>query len=136
MESGLRYGKASAYQSVAAWSSVAEDDPQRLILMLYDGALERIAAARGCMGQGLVTEKSELISRALAIVGELRGTLDLVRGGTIAAHLDDLYEYVARRLVEANAGNRPELLDEASSLLRELRLAWSAIAAGAAHSPG
>jgi flagellar protein FliS len=128
METGLRYGKANAYQKVAAWSSVADEDPQRLILMLYDGALERIASARGCMSNGLVTEKIQLINRALAIVGELRGTLDLVRGGAIATHLDDLYEYIARRLVEANAGNRPELLDEVSSLLRELRSAWGALA--------
>src|SRR5512133_1356310 len=135
MQTGLRYGKANAYQSVAAWSSVAADDPQRLILMLYDGALERIASARGCMEHGLVSEKNELITRALAIVGELRGTLDLVRGGTIAAHLDDLYEYIARRLVEANAGNRPELLDEVSSLLRELRSAWGALAANPVRPP-
>ena len=135
MDTGQRYGKASAYQSVAAWSSATEEDPQRLILMLYDGALERIASARGCMNNGLVGEKTQLISRALAIVGELRGTLDLVRGGAIASHLDDLYEYIARRLLEANAGNRPELLDEVSSLLRELRSAWSAIAAHPARPP-
>ena len=135
MDTGQRYGKASAYQSVAAWSSATEEDPQRLILMLYDGALERIASARGCMNNGLVGEKTQLISRALAIVGELRGTLDLVRGGAIASHLDDLYEYIARRLLEANAGNRPELLDEVSSLLRELRSAWGAIAAHPARPP-
>lgn len=135
MQTGLRYGKAGAYQSVAAWSSTATDDPQRLILMLYDGALERIASARGCMSHGLVSEKTELLTRALAIVGELRGTLDLVRGGAIAAHLDDLYEYISRRLVEANAGNRPELLDEASSLLRELRSAWGTLAANPARPP-
>jgi flagellar secretion chaperone FliS len=132
METGLGHGRAGAYQSVAAWSSVASEDPQRLILMLYDGALQRIAAARGCMSHGLAGEKSQLITRALAIVGELRGTLDLVRGGAIAANLDGLYEYIARRLVEANASNQPELLDEVSGLLRELREAWGAIAGGSA----
>jgi flagellar protein FliS len=122
METGLGHGRAGAYQSVAAWSSVASDDPQRLILMLYDGALQRIAAARGCMSHGHAGEKSQLITRAL----------DLVRGGAIAANLDGLYEYIARRLVEANASNQPELLDEVSGLLRELREAWGAIAGGTA----
>jgi flagellar protein FliS len=136
MQTGQRFGKSGAYQRVAAWSSVAEDDPQRLILMLYDGALDRIATARGCMQHGLLSEKGQLITRALEILGELRGTLDLVRGGSIAAHLDDLYDYISRRLVEANASNRPELLDEATALLRELRLAWSAIAAGTPRAPG
>jgi flagellar secretion chaperone FliS len=129
MELGSRHGRANAYHSVAAWSSVAEEDPQRLIVMLYDGALERIAAARGCIDQGLVAEKCELLTRAVAIVGELRGSLDLVRGGAIAAHLDDIYDYVTRRLLLANATNRVELLDEASSLLRELRSAWTAVMA-------
>lgn len=128
MDSGLRHGKAGAYRSVAAWSSIANEDPNRLILMLYDGALDRVAAAKGCMERGAVAEKAQLLTRALAIIGELQGTLDLVRGGAIAAHLDDLYEYITRRIVEANACNRPELLDEATSLLRELRLAWVAIA--------
>lgn len=128
MDLGQRYGKAHAYQSVAAWSSVADEEPQRLILRLYDGALERIAAARGCLEHGLLAEKCALVTRALAILGELRGSLDLVRGGAIAAHLDDLYDYMSRRLLEANATNRVELFEEVASLLRELRSAWSAVA--------
>ena len=59
---------------------------------------------------------------------QLRGSLDLVRGGAIAAHLDDLYDYMSRRLLEANATNRVELFEEVASLLRELRSAWSAVA--------
>jgi flagellar protein FliS len=128
MDMGVRHGRAGAYKSVAAWSSVASDDPQRLILMLYDGALERIATARGCMQNGHVAEKSELLTRVIAIVGELRGSLDLVRGGAVAANLDDLYDYVTRRLIEANAVNDPRLLDEVSGLLRDLRDAWNAVA--------
>jgi flagellar secretion chaperone FliS len=133
MQPNARSGRASAYQSVAAWSSVTNDDPHRLTLMLYDGALDRIAAARGCMERGFVAEKGQLLTRALAIVGELKGSLDLVRGGAIAGHLDDLYDYMSRRLVEANASNRVEILDEVSSLLRELRLAWCAIGPTAAN---
>lgn len=132
MGPGLAYGKAGAYQSVAAWSSLAEDEPQKLILKLYDGALERIAAARGCIEHDLIEEKCDLLTRVLAIVGELRGSLDLVRGGAIAAHLDDLYDYVTRQLLLANATNRVELLDEVSALLRELRTAWAAVS----NTPG
>ncbi len=129
MSAGLAYGRANAYQSVAAWSSVADEEPQRLIVRLYDGALQRIAAARGCIGNGLVAEKCELLTRAIAIVGELRGSLDLVRGGTVAAHLDDLYDYVTRRLLHANATGEVGALDEVTALLRELRAAWTAVAA-------
>jgi flagellar protein FliS len=121
-------GRASAYRSVSAWSSVADQDPQRLVVVLYDCALERIAAARGCMENGCTGDKNELVHKALAIVAELRGSLDRVRGGEIAAHLDDLYDYMGRRLVQANAANQPEALEEVASLLRELRQGWAGIA--------
>ncbi len=128
MDTAVRQHRASAYKSVAAWSSVADNDPQRLIQMLYDGALERIAMARGCMLNRQLAEKAQLLTRVIAIVGELRGSLDLVRGGTVAANLDDLYDYVTRRLIAANAGNDPQALDEVAGLLRELRDAWQAVA--------
>lgn len=120
-------GKASAYQSVKAWSSTTRD-PRELVVMLYDGALERIAQARGCIEHGRIADKLKLLGRAIEIVDELRGSLDLARGGPIAANLDDLYAYVGRRLVEANALNKVEVLDEVTSLLQELRQGWAAIA--------
>lgn len=121
-------GRAGAYQSVKAWSSTVRD-PRQLIVMLYDGALERIAQARGCIEHGRMAEKLQLLSRAIAIVDELRGSIDLARGGTLAANLDELYVYIGRRLVEANATNRLEVLDEVAALLRELRQGWAALAA-------
>jgi flagellar secretion chaperone FliS len=133
MEPSPRYGKAGTYQNVAAWTGVSTADPHRLILMMFDGALARVAAARGCMEHGRVAEKGQLVSRALAIVDELRSSLDIERGGTIAASLDDLYDYMSRRLVEANATNRLEILDEVTTLLRELRDAWVTVNAGAQH---
>ena len=66
--------------------------------------------------------------RAVAIVDELRGSLNLAAGGEIAANLADLYDYVARQLTRANAENRTEMLDEVSNLLREVRGAWIQIA--------
>ena len=136
MQTGFGGGRASAYRSVSAWSSVADQDPQRLVIMLYDSALERISAARGCMENGRTAEKTELLNKALAIVAELRGSLDRVRGGEIAEHLDDLYDYMGRRLVQANAANKPELLEEVASLLRELRQGWAGIVGAAATRPG
>ena len=133
MQMGFGQGRAGAYRSVSAWSSVADQDPQRLVLMLYDNALERIATARGCMANGRTAEKTELLDKALAILAELRGSLDKDRGGEIAAHLDDLYDYMSRRLVQGNAGNDPAHLDEVGSLLRELREGWAGILASRAR---
>ena len=117
-------GKLDAYRSTAVHSGVDAADPHRLVVMLMDGALERIAAASGMMKNGNGVEKAQLLHRAVAIVDELRNTLNLKEGGAIAANLDSLYEYMCRRLMQANAENKPEWLDEVSRLLGEIRWAW------------
>jgi flagellar secretion chaperone FliS len=117
-------GKLAAYRSTAVHSGVDAADPHRLVVMLMDGALERIAAAGGMMKNGNGVEKAQLLHRAVAIIDELRNTLNMKAGGAIAANLDALYEYMCQRLMQANAQNKPEWLDEVSRLLGEIRSAW------------
>ena len=137
MNGHSRASTLGAYQSVAAHGGVAAADPHRLIVMLMDGALERIAQARGCMQHGATGDKNGLLSSAVAIVDELRCSLDLKAGGTIAANLEDLYDYICRQLVKANASNRVGILDEVTQLLNEIRLAWITLPAEArALRPG
>jgi len=119
-----RSSSLAAYQSVAAHGGVAAADPHRLIVLLIDGALERIAAARGAIEHNAVEAKGKLLHRAVAIVDELRASLNLAAGGEIASNLADLYEYAGRQLMRANSESRVEPLDEVSSLLREIRSAW------------
>lgn len=118
----------AAYRSVAAHGGVAAADPHQLIVMLMDGLLDRIAAARGAIEHGSAETKASMLHRAVAIVDELRGSLNMAAGGSIAANLADLYDYVARQLTRANAESRTELLDEVSNLIREVRGAWIQIA--------
>jgi flagellar secretion chaperone FliS len=119
-------GKTSlaAYRSVAAHSGVATADPHRLIVMLMDGALERLSLASGAMQHSDVPARNAHIHRAVEIVQELQGSLNLDAGGELAANLADLYEYSCRQLVRANLQNRPEMLDEVANLLRQIRSAW------------
>lgn len=133
MSAYSRSSSLAAYQSVAAHGSVAAADPHRLIVMLMDGAVERIAAARGALDNGAADYKNRMIHRAVEIVSELRASLNFELGGEIAVNMGSLYDYVARQLMRANLENRADLLDEASNLLRELRSAWIAIP-GAARS--
>jgi flagellar secretion chaperone FliS len=119
--------KLAAYSSASAHGGVAAADPHRLIVMLMDGALERISTARGCIARGDTVEKARLLNRAVSIIGELRNSLDVKGGGQIAANLGELYDYMCRRLLKASSENRVELLDEVSNLLHEVRGAWVAI---------
>ncbi len=131
MKAYTRPSSLAAYQSVATHGGVAAADPHRLVVMLMDGAMERLAQARGCMMNGAAADKNQLISTAIAIIDELRVSLDLKAGGPIAANLDDLYDYMCRQLVKANLSNRIETVDEVSHLLSEIRSAWIALPAEA-----
>jgi flagellar secretion chaperone FliS len=124
-----RSSNLAAYQTVAAHGGVAASDPHGLILMLMDGALERIAGARGAIEHGSSEAKNRLLHRAVAIIDELRASLNMERGGEIAANMADLYEYSSRQLMRANLEGRVELLDEVSNLIREIRSAWIQIPA-------
>jgi flagellar protein FliS len=131
MPSYSRSPSLAAYQSVSAHGGVASADPHRLIVMLMDGALERIAAARGAMDNGVQDSKARLIHRAVAILDELRASLNFEAGGEISANLGALYDYCSRQLMKASLENRGELLDEVETLLRDLRGAWIALPASA-----
>lgn len=122
-----RNSRLNAYQSVAVHGGVAAEDPHRLILMLMDGALARIAAARGAIACGELGEKAQLLQRVLGIVAELRGCLDLERCGPLALNLSQLYDYMERQLIRANVESRVASLDEVHSLLAEIRNAWEAV---------
>lgn len=119
--------KLAAYQSVAVHGGIAADDPHHLILMLMDGVMQRISAARGCLERSDLGQKAQLLQRAVALIAELRGSLDHQNGGALAHNLDELYDYMARQLVRANVENRAALLDEVASLMTEIRLAWMAV---------
>jgi len=109
-------------------AEISEADPHRLIQMLLEGALQRIAIARGAMQQGDVVVKGERLSSALAIIEGLRIHLDRDRGGEIAANLEALYDYMQQRLLQANLRNDIEILDEVAGLIRQIKAGWDAIA--------
>jgi flagellar secretion chaperone FliS len=119
--------KLATYQSVAVHGGIAADDPHHLVLMLMDGALQRIATARGCLERRELGQKAQLLQRTVAIIAELRGSLDQQRGGELAQNLAELYEYMTRQLLRANTENKAHFLDEVAGLLGEVRAAWVAV---------
>ena len=128
-------GNASHYQQVDCYTGVTEADPHQLVRMLLDGALGKIAAAKGMMSRSEIARKGEVIGQAISIVGGLRSSLDMSAGGEIAANLDNLYEYIERRLLESNVNNDTGILDEVAALLREVKTGWESIPQEARSKP-
>lgn len=115
------------YQTVNVNAQVTEADPHRLIQMLLEGGLQRIAQAKGAMEYGNVALKGELIGKAMGIIGGLREAVDTEKGGEIAANLDNLYAFMQQRLSQANLKNDSSMLDDVAKLLREIKEGWDGI---------
>lgn len=123
-----RQSGALAYKNVGVEVGVTAADPHRLTLMLFDGALVSINAARIHMESGEIPLKGNAISKAIEIIANgLKVSLDFDVGGELAQRLAALYDYMCARLLHANARNDMGALGEVATLLRELKDAWEQI---------
>ncbi|CAK0776575.1 Flagellar secretion chaperone FliSB [Gammaproteobacteria bacterium] len=123
----MRRSGPQQYQQIGVQSSVVDASPHRLIQMLLEGALDRISKAKGSLTRGDIPEKCRYIGLAIGIVDGLAGSLNLEVGGDIATNLAALYEYMARRLLQANLESSVPILDEVSGLLVQVKEGWDAI---------
>jgi len=123
------YAAASQYGQVATTSEVNDASPHRLVQMLLEGALEKIATAKGHITRGEVCKRNANVTWAIGIINGLRMSLDKEAGGDIAQNLDDLYDYMCRRLLDATRDSDADALDEVTSLLLEIKSAWDALPA-------
>jgi flagellar protein FliS len=119
----------NAYRNVGNRGAVEGASPYQLVGLLFDGALDRIASAKGAMDRGDATRQGELIGKAINIIDNMRAGLDFEKGGDIARNLGDLYGYMETRLLEARVEGDAAKLDEVSGLLREIKSGWDAIPA-------
>lgn len=116
------------YQQVNTQAQLVEASPHRLIQMLFEGGLDRLAQAQGAVMRGQIAEKGLLIGKAIKIVAGLREALNKEQGGDLAENLDGLYEYMIQQLTQANLKNDVAALRNVASLLRELKDGWDGIA--------
>ncbi len=121
-----------AYQTTNAHASVMDASPHKLIALIMNRVLERISRAKLAIEQGDHAARGEAISKSIEAVASLQSWLDMEKGGEIAGNLDSLYDYMVRRLLEANTGNDQAALDEVAGLLGEIKAGWDGIAPGAA----
>jgi len=116
-------------------SRVLSADPVGLVCLVYGHAIDSIEEARRRLAAGDIAARARAISRAIAAISELQGSLDHAAGGAVSRRLEELYSYIRRRLTEGNMRQKDAPLAEAESLLRTLAEAWSALRAPQTESP-
>ena len=112
-------------------SRVLSADPLELVHILYEHTLAMVSDARRHLAEANIPARGRAISRAIAAIDELDGSLDRQAGGSIARNLAGLYQYMRLRLLTANIRQEDAPLAEVEQLLRTLDEAWSAIRPGA-----
>lgn len=116
-------------KSVEQTATIDEITPYQVINMLLDGALTRVDQAIARLDDGDIDEAAILIQKTIAIVGELRESLNMEKGGEIATNLDALYEYIVIKLDAIGKYDTPIMvLDEVRELLSEVHCGWKGIA--------
>jgi flagellar secretion chaperone FliS len=112
-------------------SRVLSATPLELVHLLYRGAIGAVQDARHHLADGKIAERSRAISKACAILIELSATLDHNAGGELPGRLSALYDYMQRRLLEANLQQSDPPLGEVLSLLVTLAEGWAEISKAA-----
>jgi len=115
------------YQKVNSVAQTSEASPHRLVQMLMQGGLDRLAQAKGAMARNDIAQRGILIGKAIDIIGGLREGLDLENHADSLTELDNLYSYMSRRLIDANVKNDPAIIDEVARLLITVKEGWDAI---------
>jgi flagellar secretion chaperone FliS len=108
-------------------SRVMAADPLELVNLLYQACRQAVRDAREYLAAGRIGERARSISKACEILIELASALDHSRGGEISQRLAQLYEYMHRRLLDANMRQSDEPLVEVLGLLNTLSEAWEGV---------
>lgn len=132
----MKQDPAKAYQSTGAYSGVLYADPHSLITQMFDGAMTRIAQAKGAIERKDTAEKGELLSNAINIIGSLEACLDYEKGAEVSKNLGQLYEYMILTLMQANIQDDIPRLDEVIKLILEIKSAWVQIPAEQTRQAG
>ena len=114
----------NAYMNQYQNTHVETASPEKILIMLYDGAIRFNRQAMQAMDDGNKEVQNEKITRTLAIISEFATSLDHEIGGEIAADLDALYMFMIRELTRANVEKDRKALETVDELLSDLRNTW------------
>jgi len=130
---------AAQYGAVRSRGQITDASPTRLVQVMFEHILANLATAQGCMQRIKgnmpvhdVIAKGKAIGKALRLIGQLDATLDMQRGGEIAANLRNLYQYMLGRLTAANIENDAQIVAEVADLVRKIKTGWDQVVKDAA----
>jgi flagellar secretion chaperone FliS len=109
-------------------SSVLTAPPERLVVMLYDGAIRFLHQSAVALRAGNQRVFLDRVQRAEAIIKELNVTLDMQRGGEVAERLRAIYHFCNMHLIAATMEGDARKVEDVIRLLSELRESWQQIA--------
>lgn len=101
--------------------------PHRLIQILMETLSGYLAAGRGALERKDAPAATQALTRAQAIITELRTSIDYEKGGAVVQTLDAVYDFMGRHLAEARAGNNPKAVQEVIDAFKPIKEAWDAI---------
>jgi len=104
-------------------TEVMTSSPQKLVILLYEEAIKCLDLAILKIKTGETGEGTKLLLKTQKIVAELIYSLNM-DAGEISLRLYTLYEYIYRRLIEANMRKDCQIIEEVLSLLKPLKEAW------------
>ncbi len=120
-------GSLQSYRKVSLESEIAVASPHRIIQLMFAGALQRLAQSRYAIEQHDLANKGIFINKAIGIITGLNNSLNMDSGGPIAKNLSDLYDFMLRKISEANLNNDVQAIDDVCDILRTIKEGWDAI---------
>jgi len=126
---------ANEYQKMDTQHEIEAATPHRLVQLMMERVLSKIAIAKTQMERRAVVEKGKYIGDAIGIICGLQASLNHKPDAELSGNFDALYDYMTRRLLEANLRDDPDILSEVTGLMREIKEAWDAIGPEVAEMP-
>ena len=104
--------------------------PEELVALLFTRLLETLAKARHFIAVKNFAKKTDNLNFAIDILNVLEESLDYDQGGELAENLQGLYQYSAKKLLDANVSNDTAMVDEVMSLMSEIQEGWKSVLTG------
>ena len=116
------YGNAfNTYKS----NSINFASKDQLLLMLVEGATKFSKIGRQAIIDKDINKAHENIVKTQNIFYELMTTLDVAKGGEWAESLLKVYDFITRRLMDANIKKSEEIMNEIIPLINDVRDTWN-----------